>query len=197
MFPVKLYRGDKRNSKRTERINEGLLFTNLLDKGIGQDIIKNSLTSLIQSHIHPGWTKTHFLSFSENIDTAMSYGMGQLSGIPCETSEEGKGDFVIIQFDSLNLHSYSLISKGVFKCLFVPQRFVYKPYYQILLINTYDHLIDQIKGIDNIYLAKAKQDYEWLILPLQPITLQPNNQTEFSAQLDMGGVFTCQAFEML
>src|SRR4051812_10519320 len=80
-IPAALYRGD-RDPSRLRRVAEfwsrGWLQTNLGGGGRGSDIFADSLTTLVQAHVHETWEGTHLLSFSSRRSIAERFALGEL-----------------------------------------------------------------------------------------------------------------------
>src|SRR5688500_14067934 len=77
-IPSILYRGDDdRNQVRDlkQTLHYSQLQTNLLKGGIGHVIFKSPLIELVANHVNPGWAASHFLSFSEDKQTAFRFGL--------------------------------------------------------------------------------------------------------------------------
>lgn len=197
-IPPFLYRGDDDKTgirKLKSTIHHHQFQTNLINGGEGRTIFEVPLTNLITSHVGVGWEKTHFLSFSEEIQVAYRYG----SRNPLLRTEEfnarysdylednDKWDFAL-----LTLHTDSIqwtnLENGVFEGKFDPALTLFKktgvPYRVILMdVKT---ILTKWKDFDTSYskaFSNASRDKEWLLLPATKISL--NGKTdEYSAILD-------------
>jgi hypothetical protein len=194
-IPNQLYRGDAdhykvRNLKYT--IGQRQLQTNLLNGGMGHVIFDTPITDLIRTHVDPGWSKTHFLSFSENRTTALAFGIGcKISNVPAllegyeEYYENGENwDFVLIELN--NAINWKQPAPGFFTGSFIPELNMFKilPWpSKVILINVVEALSTTPSKINDQALFNAKRDQEWLLLPATPIALN-GNKFEFSGIVD-------------
>ncbi len=152
ILPQSLYRGDqdpvnKRDLKAT--LGSGLLLTNLCKGGIGKEIFNQPLKKSINAHVAIGWNKTHFLSFSENKETAFYYASNDKE---YEETYEVKvpWDFTLMTFqtDRLTENSITQIDKGLFSAQFFPTCKKFLPSFKVFLIDVITHL----KNIDNLHI---------------------------------------------
>lgn len=193
----KLYRGDSdsrniRDLKQT--LHHGQLQTALLKGGLGHLIFTSPLEQLINDHVGPGWTNTHFLSFTEEELTAYSFGMN------CDYSEAATmlesysdyfevgidWDFALIEIDN-GLIDWKEITPGVFEGKYLPTLLKFKEYPGMCSVV----LIDVCKAIESypmlpdydLVKSNANRDKEWLLLPTTP-TILNNGKMENSGILD-------------
>lgn len=126
MIPQKLYRGDSdpqgyRLLKET--ISHNHFQTNLINGGQGRLINEVPLVNLINRHVGYGWDKTHFLSFSEDENTALRHGIGctpfelasKLLDFSAYYGNRVDWDFAVLEFDA-SLVRVNKITAGVFEC---------------------------------------------------------------------------------
>ncbi len=198
MVPEYLYRGDN-DSEGTRSLRSTIdhfqLQTNLLNGGNGRVIFESPLLDLIDEHVGFGWSKTHFLSFSESETIAYQY------GIHCESDEvenkmldctqhfdlDSTWDFAVIVLDTKTI-KWDTIDKGVYVALYPPSltKFMNLPYYRAIFINVSEVLSENAKYIESY--KNSTRDSEWLILPATKILLN-SNKVEYPGILD-GGCFS-------
>lgn len=188
-----LYRGDSdRNSVRNLRTTapHGYLMTNLNNGGHGRTIDEQPLIDLINRHITKGWNTTHFLSFSEDEDTAFGFGMNSLD---FETEEREKyiespwnenWEFAISRINLSDMRLKEL-SNGVYEGRYKTLNQLYAsvvPESRMILIDVVKFLAD----FDGFELTKSLSlnEKEWLILPANPIKFV--NGYEYSSLLEGG-----------
>lgn len=196
-LPEYLYRGD--SDDRNARLLKGTishyqLQTNLINGGKGGKIIEEPLLELINKHVDIGWKHTHFLSFSENENIAIRYGINcDIEQVESKFEEykeyydsQQDWDFALITVDVGKISMYS-IAPGIYEGFFKPilREFSNISKYRILLINVVDCL-SGYKGYEKSRI-NAIRDKEWLILPATP--KQMNVGIEYSAILD-GGILS-------
>jgi len=180
-IPEFLYRGDS-DSKQERHLHElynpninggysssGLLMTNLNNSGKGKAIFDTSFQELVQSHVSPGWEKTHFLSFSECEERAKFFGSGGKEYFPY--MGENKWDFLLLTF-SLNCMT-SIYKKeifhGVYYIEYDTSRIEFNFKAKILLMNLKEYLKELKRLNINILpeqIENVNRDKEWLILPI-------------------------------
>jgi len=196
MLPKILYRGD--NDWKNERslrvsLKGGYVQTNILQGGDGREIYVEPLQSLVTKHVHPGWSKTHFLSFSSDKNIALSYAM-RCTNEEAEQKFEGHFEnlndtddwnFALLECSTDKI-KLNLLEPGVYEGLFQANllEFRQKPY-RIILINVVDFL--KSTGDNQQYshaIGNAKRDQEWLILPAFEKQLN-FNKVENSGILDL------------
>lgn len=197
-LPKYLYRGDAdplKKRKLKETFKSGLLLTNLCNGGNGREIFSNTLENLINKHIAVGWDKTHFLSFSTNEQTALTYGGNNREHFEVYDDYES-WDFIILTFDTSLLipDSIQQITDGIYKAEFFPTCKEFLPRFKVVLIDTLSHLIS-ISGKSNVdfssAIEKAKADSEWLILPASPF----ENNGELTAKFDTACISDKRIFQ--
>lgn len=195
MLDIPLYRGDRDpNLKRKLRTTapHGYLMTNLNSGGEGRTISEKPLIELIDKHINIGWNTTHFLSFSEDKNTAFRFGLNcpilteankqQQNYI--DVSYDDNWEFVISTIDP-NKMSIERLKHGIFVGKYQTNNPKYKeilPVSKVLLINVTKFLAD----FANYEQSKTNsaRDKEWLILPANPMEFV--NGTEYSSILEGG-----------
>ena len=187
---VELFRGD--GDYLGTRNLKGLLSrgqTNLVGGGNGREIFEKPIIENIQNHITDNWKNTHFLSFSENLDTAVNFGRGS-GNLAKEFNEyweeEDSWDFVVLSIDSHNLVDLKEQSPGVYSTHFVPTFKQFLPIYNIVLIDVVKVLSTfPVKDVRHKRaLENAKRDSEWLLLPAASANF--GTGTEFRGLLDSG-----------
>jgi hypothetical protein len=77
MIPDQLYRGDG-DCQGIRFLHQTISFsqlqTNLINSGDKRLVFTEELLNLVKRHIETGWSRTHFLSFTEDINVAFHYG---------------------------------------------------------------------------------------------------------------------------
>lgn len=198
MIPETLYRGDSdvRGDRllKSTLVTRRTLFTNLISNGIGSEIFKQPLIELVKRHINPGWGKTHFLSFTESPEKAISFGINEFNGEPNPIfNYDEKWDFAILEFHTNNLLTKKNLGNGVFKCSYKSHLIEFKNGCEILLINAIEYLKAHMELDVNSQLENAIRDEEWLILPLNKVLLN-NSIVEYSAKLDMSTIIEYELY---
>lgn len=185
MFPKYLYRGD--SDKKNERdlrftLNGSVIKTNLCNGGNGREIFNDALFSIVNKHIHIGWDKTHFLSFSTDEQIAFQYANKEKREYEEVFDSQKKWDFAVLTINTTVLNFEKEIATGIYCTYFVPCSKEFQPFYRLILIDTYTYLKSNINGsVDlNHAITKAEESKEWLILPAMPF-----GEGEFSAKLDI------------
>ena len=201
-IPNFLYRGDsdlkdKRLLKNT--LHHYQLQTNLINGGDGREINEKPLLELINKHVDIGWENTHFLSFSENKETAIRFGINcEIEDVESRFSEyneyfdyEREWDFALITVDT-NKISFKKVGQGIYEGYYKPTLTEFRNYiqYKIFLLNVVECL-DGFLGYDKSKY-NAKRDEEWLILPAT--CKQLNIGIENSAILDGGIISEIQTY---
>lgn len=184
-IPNFLYRGDS-DSKHERSLHEqydpnlnggfsssGVLLTNLNNSGCGKDIFDESFHELVQNHVDPGWKKTHFLSFSENIETAIFYGAIGQDYVPY--IDENNWSFILItlSLNSSKIKSFEKIYSGIYKLTYETDLIEFNSIAILLLLDVYEYFckLKQLKkNISRQQFENAKKDKEWLILPINYIS---------------------------
>lgn len=195
---MKLWRGDNdsgnvRQLKMTVERAAGLL-SNMTSGGNPLALAQQGFLASIQNHISPGWSHTHFLSFSKSKTVAEGFAIGH-SRKSLQLSNEQKWDTAIVEVD-LNLNSLSFVSNysvgmdhysfmelGLQQSL-IPLSLEWVLGRQlmfqgrspatrnILVVDVHQHLSHlQSQGmqVNPQVLANAQQNQEVLILPLDPL----------------------------
>jgi len=184
-IPGKLYRGDDdryqvRDLKAT--LNHSQLQTNLLRGGKGHEIFDSPIIDLIARHVDPGWAKTHFLSFSEDEDTAKRFALhcelDQVSDLIDEYQEyyenEKDWNFAIIEIDPGKI-SWKETELGIYEGFHEPSLLKFKEFpgvCSLMLIDVvttagrYPHFSNHKQVMTN-----ALRDKEWLLLPTSKVKL--------------------------
>ncbi|WP_375584239.1 hypothetical protein [Cyclobacterium xiamenense] len=194
MLNIPLYRGDSdKYSTRNLRTTapHGYLMTNLNKGGEGRIIDEKPLIDLINRHVDEGWNTTHFLSFSEDENTAFRFGMHtQLNQVIekrqnyVEVSWDNGWEFVITRINTINLEAKEL-SPGVYEGKYKTTNPLYAkvlPISRLIIIDVAKFLLG-LTGFDKSKL-NSSTDKEWLILPANPIKFV--NRIEYSSILDGG-----------
>lgn len=175
-----LYRGDGdyQNHRQLKfTLTQGMVRTNLASGGIGREIFEQPLVSSIKNHVNDTWKKTHFLSFSEDIDRAISFGKGRANkDCDCDTyfdpddDTKDEWDFIILTLTEEKLLGLREIECGVYSCYFIPGTKKYQPLYPLILIDVLTVLSNSPSRApqDISALSNARRDKEWLILPAFP-----------------------------
>ena len=187
-IPEKLFRGDadlKNIRKLKETLNHEQLQTNLTSGGDGRKIFDISISNLIADHVDLGWVTTHFLSFSEDIETAKRYALGcdltrtsDLFELYRDYYEDDKEwDFAIIEIAPQKIE-WKEISRGIYEGSHYPtlRKFEkYPGYFKMLLIDVRNAIpkgccLHNAKQI----IENANRDKEWLLLPATEMILNQN-----------------------
>lgn len=217
MIPSKLYRGDAdpNGARRLQTCFPGSayggLLTNLSNGGDGLAFVKASLSDLIARHVSPGWSATHFLSFSEHRTRALTFAAVAPSRqlIPSNASA---WDALLVGLDTTRFIESQQIGVGLYRCAFhrrvkgpLPARSIpdwiarhcekatSKPV-QVLLVDAVAcfsaGLASGIRGLESA-LANSRRDAEWLVLPLDAA---PEIQGERTCVLDDGCIESVECF---
>lgn len=216
-FPSMLYRGDADpNGVRRLRTcfpgsGYGGLLTNLSSGGDGLAFVRASLAELIARHVAPGWSATHFLSFSAHRSTALVFA----AGIPSRqllVSNERAWDALLIGLDTSRFIESQEVGAGVYRCAFhrrvegalpapsipewIARRFekaTPKPV-RVLLVDAVTYFSSSLEsGVRGLEapLANSQRDAEWLVLPLDAA---PEIQGERTSMLDDGCIKSVECF---
>lgn len=217
MIPSKLYRGDA-DPNGVRRLQTcfpgsayGGLLTNLSSGGDGLAFVKASLSDLIARHVSPGWSATHFLSFSEHRTRALAFAAGAPSRqlIPSSPSAWGA---LLVGLDTTRFIESQQIGVGLYRCAFhrclegplttrsFPAR-IARSYakanpnpVQVLLVDAIAYfsasLASGVQGLESA-LANSRRDAEWLVLPLDAA---PEIQGERTCVLDDGCIENVECF---
>jgi hypothetical protein len=200
MIPKFLYRGDSDpNNVRwlKKSIDEGMLLTNLISGGNPQEIASKPLIELVKIHIKNEWGKTHFLSFTEEENSAIRFGSFGHKGEPnIYVDDTNDWDFALVKFRTNNLKEVSPIEKGVYECDYTASLREFRNGCKLLLINTVDYLRTNLNSNTASQLKSAERDKEWLILPTNS-KLFNNGKVEYSAKIDMADVFDHEKYVMI
>jgi hypothetical protein len=196
-IPPLLFRGDSdtkniRDLKNTLHYQQ--LQTNLLKGGIGHEIFTTPILQLVGQHIDPGWAQSHFLSFSEDITTALRFGLNcdynQVEERLCNFIPyyEDRCDwtFAIITIDTTRIR-WRTVSQGIQQGFYEPslRKFQMYPGYAKII------LIDVVTAINNYpshpnydkILSNAVRDKEWLLLPASEMQMN-TGAVEYSGIMD-------------
>lgn len=217
MIPSMLYRGDA-DPNGVRRLRTcfpgsayGGLLTNLANGGDGLAFVRDSLTDLIARHVSPGWSATHFLSFSEHRTRALAFAAGAPSRqlIP---SSANAWDALLLELNTTRFVQSEQIDPGLYRCAFhrrvegpLPARSIPewiarrydkanpKPV-QVLLVDAVAYfaasLASGVRGLEPA-LANSRRDAEWLVLPLD---VAPEIQGERTCRLDDGCIESVECF---
>ena len=121
LLPKILYRGDADSNKMRNLKSfclTGFLCTNLSNRGSGCEIFSTPFLNLIARHVEPGWPTTHFLSFTENYNTATKYASGK-SNLKLLRASESQWDSVVLHLDTSKFTSFSMIYTGIYLCKYL------------------------------------------------------------------------------
>lgn len=199
-----LYRGEmikfcklRRRNLLREVHNIGL-FSKLANGGDPYGIIKEGYANRLQIHIGKTWDKTHFLSFSQDVNRAIHFSKGKddpaaLGNITADgfrfPSEQSSWEHTICILVKLE------ISKDQIRPLCLPYEGVYNLGYNedfnnALIIDAVVFLNslpteERLPSFDNI-LRSANTDSEWIILPTDPLPPQFGQDIGNSALLANG-----------
>jgi len=197
-----LYRGDSdpggiRHLNAVRPVaSRGYLLSNLSNSGSGNEIFIQTLISSINRHVHLGWKKTHFLSFSTSRDRAMTYASGEEKHELYPAYDE-PWDAALM---TLSTFSFQEIKReeGIYYCVYESSQRILGEKIQVLLIDVVAFIKNQISlGVPNLgeALRKSTTDAEWLILPLNPG--ENNASTELTSKLDATCIsnFECFRFQ--
>lgn len=194
MLNIPLYRGDRdkystRNLKTTAP--HGYLMTNLNKGGEGRIIDEQPLIDLINRHVDEGWNTTHFLSFSEDENTAFRFGIhAELNQVIEERQNyidvfcNDSWEFVMTRINLADLNMQE-ISDGVYVGKYRTGNPLYAqivPESKVLIIDVVNFL-DKFTGFEQSKI-NASADKEWLILPAN--TMKFVNGIEYSSILEGG-----------
>lgn len=180
--------------------SRGYLLSNLSNKGSGREIFTKPLVEAVNRHVDLGWSKTHFLSFSESRDRVMTFAAGP-EGHNLIPTYEDPWDAAVITLDTDLFDNYQQVEPGVYRCTYPGQMGAQGQGHpvHVLLIDVVSHLRHHIctghEGLNDA-LEKATRDSEWLILPLDPSNGAPG---ELTAMLDDGCIanFEWYRFEVV
>lgn len=191
-LPKTLYRGDQakrvshsgQSAMVDQYISQGL-FTNLIFNGNPLAVSRSGIQSSVVQHIN-GWSTSHYLSFSTDIRIARIFAAG-LTSKNLNPTYNPKWDAVIFSLDLTKLQ-WQLKSIGIYVGTYT---FNSGPAYfngvtQVALIDCVTLLTTLISNGQNQYLSElslARNDNEWLIIPLDPLPPGPNSHIGYSAQL--------------
>lgn len=193
---MKLWRGDSdsrnvRQLKMTVERAAGLL-SNMTNSGNPLALVQQGFLSSIQQHVSPGWSHTHFLSFSKSKTIATQFAMGN-SGKNLRLSSHQQWDAVVVEIDLSKLNFVKNIGVGMDHYSFtelslnqslIPLTFIWQLARQqmfasrqpqilnLLAIDVYQHLLHMQKmgaQVSQQALTFALNDEEVLILPLDPL----------------------------
>lgn len=198
MIPKNLYRGDSdKDGDRLlkSQLRHRLLFTNLISRGNGSVIFNKPLIELVKNHINPGWSKTHFLSFTESIDKALKFGSHEFSRecYPKIDYDNDSWDFALLVLNTGRLSNLRLIEKGVYECFYKHSLIEFQDGCKILLVNTVEYLKANMELDVDAQLKNAQRDEEWLVLPLNKILLNKNT-VQYSAKIDMSDIIEYELY---
>jgi hypothetical protein len=200
-LPEFLYRGDadKTGKRLRETIQHNQYQTNLINGGEGREIFETPLLDLISKHVGNGWSKSHFLSFTENLLTAYQYGSGKKNlttdqmeiGFLDYYDTQNDWDFAILTLQTENARWHEL-GPGVFEGFYQAglRTFVKdNPEYRIILM----HVATILSYVGDLgyrrALVNGERDKEWLLLPATLFTFN-KNLSQYSAILDGGNLIT-------
>jgi len=203
-LPRFLYRGDndkKEIRKLRETLHHRELLTNLLNGGNGSKIFSSDFISLINDHILEKFDFTHFLSFTESLQSAYRFGLklhsinDQIIEECCEETYDYKANwnFAIMTIDTSRLTVVSNTYPGIYECSYTPELYKFKRngLYRVILI-------DATKALDRKYqtsIEYALFDNEWLILPATPVLFE-NGAIEYSGILDGACISSIKLFDV-
>lgn len=206
-LPATLYRGDADPAgvRQLRQWRRGFLLTNLSNGGCGTEILLRGLAETIRHHV-AGWEKTHFLSFSENLSTAMRFAKGPEEWPLVETMDNKDWDAALMTMTTSCLRDLHEVQPGLYECWFQPDPLSHSgkedllPYViprclslysspdhqvQVLLVDVVKHLSARVvggeAGLDGV-LQNAAHDTEWLILPKDAA---PSIPGELTSALDI------------
>jgi len=223
-LPERLYRGDSdpKNERQVCALwSRSCLITNLACGGSGKAIFNAPLVVSVRKHVADGWDKTHFLSFTDNYETAKKFAAGNPAK-PVEQVDSNSDDWRTIVYWSDTTVFQNVIEweAGIYTASFpgnLPKHVGAKPGLfanfaraheivgqvgkpiKVLLIDVLKYVTAKIaEGVPDLEVAEsyAKQDTEWLILPMEPFRGNDGLLTdEFSARLDNGFLSGCHKFQ--
>lgn len=192
MIPSVLYRGDsdKDNVRKIRStIQNNLFLTNLTSGGSGDLIFTEKILNLVIFHVDPGWSKSHFLSFSEDEEKAKEYALHDLDNTIDYFEYDGDGnaiDYVMIELNRTLLTSITEIDHGLFRCLYKSELISSGLTSEIFLIDAYNFLQKHSNSSNSDEAKhKSQRDKEWLVLPQNPIRLN-FGKIEYTGILDGG-----------
>lgn len=193
-----LYRGDGDHYNQRELktiLKQSLVRTNMAGGGIGREIFEQPLIACIQDHVNGNWKKTHFLSFSEDINRAISFGKGkdnqdrdhEIFFDPDDVNSD-KWDFLILTLTGQKLEDFQKLKQGVYSCCFIPGTKAYLPRYPIILMDVVQILSGHPPRteMEKKALENAKRDKEWLLLPALA--------HDFGGSVEYRGYLDCRVF---
>lgn len=187
MLPKYLYRGDSDPTKERDlklTLNSCIIETNLCNGGNGREIFNDNLASLVHKHIHTGWDKTHFLSFSTDEQIAFQYANRDKKEYEEIFASQENWDFAILTIDTSLFISNGIeeVETGIYHTNFIPYSKEFQPIYKLILIDSHTYLTNnKNENFDlNQAIMKAKESKEWLILPAMPF-----GNGEFTSKLDV------------
>lgn len=187
--PRWLFRGDAdERQKRQLRDSwcRGYLLTNLANHGVGKDVFSAQLKALVVRHINGVWSKTHFLSFSDDRDVAERFARGRAGRrIALLPPEQTPWDSSVLTVDTSVMNRMDQIADGFYRASFRVAA-THRPGCNPLLIIPHALepaatavpertllLVDVVRALEGAgggehvrdALAKARRDAEWLLLP--------------------------------
>ena len=202
-LPERLYRGDtdsKNQRNLRHAVDHGFIMSNLASGGIGRDIFEKPLLHLIDKHVAYEWNQTHFLSFSEDKNIAISYGNKDGKLVEEDWSSTKDWDFILITLKLNEIEDIQQVGDCVYKCNYTPTTFEFarlSDKYSLILINVVQTLsISSERELYEDSILKSKESREWLLLPATEVPLNFNT-IEFSSKIDTGNVFTFQKFKFI
>lgn len=191
-IPNFLFRGDsdpkrQRNLKGDPACQHGLIWTNCANESYLEQTEYIPVKEGIGKHVRLGWPQTPFLSFSENKNVALCYGLGRPKegidlqkdtdalieemGVDEYLDNDSSWDFALFTLAKENLETVKKISKGIYAATYLPaSNRLSQKLCSLLLINVSEFV--------------KNDDWEWLIAPLNSVDL--NFGTVRTGLLDTG-----------
>lgn len=215
-IPSMLYRGDADpHGVRQLRTcfpgsARGALLSNLSNGGDGLAFVRASLDQLAARHVSPGWSATHFLSFSEHRSRALEFAAGGVSRKLLPASEDA-WSALLVGLDTARFIQRDRIGDGLYRCAFhrriegavalsIPESIMRRfekanpnPV-QVLLVDAVTYfsacIAAGVRGLAPA-LANSRRDAEWLVLP---IDTAPDIAGERTCKLDDGCIGSVEFF---
>lgn len=222
MIPEYLYRGDADSRCERQLVatwGKAGLLTNMSQGGNGKALLATPFVQAINQHVFTGWTKTHFLSFSEDINIARGFAVGR-SGKRIQAPISNFWQAAVLTLSKSNMTSISPVGSpvipGVWHCKYKAHHTVghadnlgdalgrvlankNNPVKEaniwivdvVTLLNYYKR-----QGVPSLdpAIGFATGDKEWLVLPIDPC---PSIHGELTAIVDDHCISKCEKYVLV